>query len=154
VRPGRWLALIPGAIVLAAVSGMAIRNVAVFREVAGTITQGGTQENAARAEPGRCVETYGLESSYSENYVREGAPGAFQPAKGAPREFSTVVRGMARNNCAERLNHVQVRLDVSDDKGGRGSAWAQVGPLAPGAGKAFERAWIGRLTSYRVAEIR
>jgi hypothetical protein len=61
---------------------------------------------------------------------------------------------MASNRCGTPLNNVRIRIGVRDDKGRTGAAWATVGDLGAGQSKAFERAWMGRLTSYQVVEVR
>ncbi len=98
-----------------------------------------------------CVETYGITLSASEYYVREwtvGAP-AINPNNKSP-ELSTVLRGMARNNCGEALKNVHLRFVVQDDGRRKGDGFFLIDSLGVGEAKPFERAWMGRVTSYEV----
>ena len=98
-----------------------------------------------------CVDTYGITLNLSELYAREWAPGiAAGDGPNQPKELSTVVRGMARNNCGEEVKNVHLRFVVHDDDGKRGEGTLLIENLAIGEVKAFERAWMGRVTSYEV----
>ena len=112
--------------------------------VPGGASSGGTLE---------CVETYGITLHTSEFYVSEGLT-QFKHPKNAPRELSTVLNGVARNNCGKPLNNVRIRIRVRSADGKRGDAWATVGTLETGEAKPFERAWMGPVTTYEIAEIR
>jgi hypothetical protein len=96
------------------------------------------------------VETYGITLNTSESYVPEWTVGA--PARSATStpELSTVVRGMARNSCDENLKDVQIRFVVHDDGGRKGDGNFVFETLAVGEVKPFERAWMGRVTSYEI----
>lgn len=148
-KPKLWLAMMPAVIVLVAVSGIVLRNTVEFGRVTSAIIPG---NGAGSSNANRCVETYAVTLHNSEYYVREF--GGIARPKDSPRELSTVIRGMARNVCSEPLQGVRIRIHASDDNGKTGSAWAPVGTLAPGQVRPFERAWIGRVTSYRLGEIR
>lgn len=101
-----------------------------------------------------CVETYGITLNSSEYYVREFAP-AFGPKKSDNTpELSTVLRGMARNNCGESLKNVRIRIVVRDESGQKGEGYHLIEEMADGEVKPFERAWMGRVTSYEIAAYR
>jgi hypothetical protein len=146
------MALVPGMITVALTTGFVIYQFGQFRGVSGVIAPGG---GSNPTEGGReCVETYGITLHTSEFFVREmPGSGPFRP-KNAPRELSTVVRGNARNGCGQPLKKVQIRIKVHGDDGKNGAAWADVGDLGTGQSKPFERAWMGRVTSYEIAEVR
>jgi hypothetical protein len=146
-----WPALIPAFLVLGIGAAMVHKQRSSFQAA----------EDAMAIEPQappsgkKCVETYAITLHTSEYHVREVSPGV--PAvrkKGAPRELSTVIRGTARNGCPHKQRGVRVRVNVFDEKGKRGSAWAKLGNMAIGQAKPFELAWMGRVTKYEIAEIR
>lgn len=145
-----WIATLPAIIVLTVVSGVVVRNFIQFRKVAAVVSSNSAPSAANR----NCVETYGITLHTSEFYVSElGAPGPLR-RKDAPPELSTVIRGTARNACGVPLKSVRIKINVRDDGGRRGSAWADVGAMAVGQIAAFERAWMGRVTSYEIVEVR
>jgi hypothetical protein len=151
-KPRLWIALIPGLLTIVLVAGAAIPRWLQFNRVSGVITSGSkTTSDAAPRGRLECVDVYALTLKGSEFYVPENTPWR---TRNAPREMSTVVEGMASNRCGKPLKNVQVRIKVRDDKGRGGSGWAKVGDLGAGQAKAFERAWMGRVTSYEVAEVR
>ena len=123
-----------------------------FNGVAQAITGNNGESRTARLD---CVETYALTLHSSEFFVPENH-GLVQPKRkdGGPTELSTVLRGMARNNCGEPLHNVRIHMKVADAAGKRGDGWASVGTLERGEVKPFERAWMGRVTTYEVTEIR
>jgi hypothetical protein len=146
-----WVAALPGLAVLALATGFTAYQFGQFREASAAVVPGGGAPAAPKLD---CVETYAITLHTSEFYVREGGAGLVRRPKNAPPELSTVLRGMARNGCEKPLKNVRVRIRVKDDEGKRGDAWADVGTLAVGQGRPFERAWIGRVTSYEIVDIR
>jgi hypothetical protein len=117
--------------------------------VAAVITSGAAA--VSNRDLSKCVDVYSVTLKTSEFYVPENR---FTFRKNAPRELSTVLTGMASNRCGEPLRNVRIRINVRDEKGGRGSAWANVGDLPIGQAKPFERAWMARVTQYEIGEIR
>ena len=149
-KPKLWMALIPGLLTVGLVTGALIPKWLQFSRVSAVITSGGAAAPAAARGRMDCVEVYALNTKTSEFYVSERSPWNTK----APREISTVVTGMASNGCGRPLSNVQVRVKVRDDKGRGGVSWAKVGDLGIGQSKSFERAWMGRVTSYEVVEVR
>lgn len=147
-----WMALIPGLLTVALTAGVAVPRWFEFNRVAGVIA-GGTEGSDSVADRRACVDVYSVTLKTSEFYVPENGFGALWQ-KNRPRELSTVVQGMVSNRCGESLQRVRIRIDVRDDDGKKGSAWADVGNLANGEAKPFERAWMGRVRSYEIVEIR
>lgn len=148
-KPKLWLAVLPGVLTVALTAGFAVPKWLEMSRVTGVITSGakaGSSQNLSK-----CVDVYSVTLKTSEFYVPENR---IQPRKNAPRELSTVVTGMASNRCGEPLQSVRIRINVRDDRGGRGSAWAKVGDLGVGQAKPFERAWMARITSYEIGEVR
>jgi len=152
-KPKLWMALLPGLATVALVMGMVIPRWLEFSQVAGVITSDGSGKTSVRG-PIKCVDVYAITLKTSEFYVPENRLGGYLPKKNAARDLSTVLEGMARNRCGEPLKRVKIRIDVRDGKGGRGTGWAEVGDLAAGQAKAFERAWMALVTSYEIVEIR
>jgi hypothetical protein len=105
-----------------------------------------------RVDPNRpsCVETYGITLNLSEYYVREWAVGAPATSPTKSPELSTVLKGMARNGCGEDLKNVRIKFVVHDDTGRKGDGTYLIESIAAGEVKSFERAWMGRVTSYEV----
>ena len=97
-----------------------------------------------------CVETYGIHLNASEYYVREWAMGIPANNPNKTPELSTVLSGMARNGCGENLKNVRIRFVVHDKEGRKGDGYYLIESLAIGEAKPFERAWMGRVTSYEV----
>ena len=120
-----------------------------FSHVAGQINPG-SLDRSGKSTGSHCVETYGVTLSSSDQYVREWTLGA--PANNATRtpEISTVLRGMARNGCGEDLKNVRIRLVVRDEAGAKGEGSYMIDGLVVGEAKPFERAWMGRVTSYEI----
>ena len=147
LRSIRWLL----ALTLIALAGgfVAFQYMNMIR-VAEAISPGGTSAVNGRG----CVETYGITLHTSWSHVREYSLLAPRQGKNAPNEEATVLRGMARNGCGEPLRNVRVKINVRDASGSKGSGWADVGVLAIGQVRSFEKAWMGRVTSYEVVEIR
>ena len=139
------LALLPAVLLIAATGVFVANQTTAFSRVASVISPG------SRSGKLDCVDTYGVTLQSSEMYVREGL--VTRP-KNAPTEMSTVVRGMARNNCGKPLSKVTIRINVEDEAGKKGSGWASIPRMGVGEVKSFERAWMGRVTSYRIVEIR
>jgi len=96
------------------------------------------------------VETYGITLTNSEFYVPEGQQ--FSPRQ-TPK-LSTVVSGMARNDCGELLKSVTIHIQVRDDAGKRGEGSVLIPDLGPGESKPFSKAWMGRVASYEIDKIR
>lgn len=140
-----WIAGLPGLIAV----GILMINAAVqFGRVAGKINPNATDSSKS---PGtHCVETYGVTLRSSDLYVRESPMGIPANAPNTTPEMSTVVRGMVHNGCGEDLRNVRIRFVVSDEAGKKGTGTYQIDSLAIGEAKPFERAWIGRVTSYEV----
>ncbi|MGO9634495.1 MAG: hypothetical protein ACLPX1_11445 [Steroidobacteraceae bacterium] len=117
-----------------------------FSNVTGTIT--GDHPNPSKRLT--CVDTYGITLNLSDQYVPEWAPGmpAVNPNKSP--EVSTRLTGVARNGCQENLTNVRIRFEVHDDSGKKGEGTYLIDSLPIGDVKPFERAWMGRVTSYEV----
>ncbi len=96
-----------------------------------------------------CVDTYGINLANSEYYVPEGQQ--FLPRKTA--ELSTVLSGMVRNNCGQKLKSVTIHINVHDDDGKRGDGVVTFFELNDGEAKPFSKAWMGRVTSYEIGKI-
>ncbi len=96
------------------------------------------------------MDTYGITLNLSDQYVPEWAPGmpAVNPNKSP--EVSTRLTGVARNGCQENLTNVRIRFEVHDDSGKKGEGTYLIDSLPIGDVKPFERAWMGRVTSYEV----
>jgi hypothetical protein len=97
-----------------------------------------------------CVETYGITLTTSELYVREWSLGAPANNPNKSPELSTLLRGMAHNGCGENLKNVRIRFVVHDDDRRKGDGFYLIESMAIGESKSFERAWMGRVTSYEV----
>lgn len=145
-KPKLWLAALPGVIVALVAMGTASYR---FSQVSRVIGGGG---QPAAENPKGCIETYGVTLSGSEFYVSERDALAGR-RKNKPREISTVVRGMARNDCGKPLKRVRILIQVRDGEGKRGSAWAEIANLGVGQVKPFQRAWMGRITDYEIARV-
>jgi hypothetical protein len=145
------MAVLPGLVVVALATGWMAYHSVQFSRVSNVIVPAASRTPSAGKL--KCVETYGITLKTSEFYVSEGIE-RFRRPKHAPRELSTVVQGMARNGCGEPLKNVRILINVRDDQGRRGTGWAKVGNLGTGQAAAFERAWIGRVTSYDIVEVR
>ena len=155
-KPKIWMALIPGLLTVVLTAGFAIPKWFQFGRVAGVITDGGVDRSSsgtATLDLTRCVDVYAVTMKTSEFYVPELRAGSLTRKKNAPRDLSTVVEGMANNRCGKPLKRVRIRMNVRDDQGRRGNGWAEVGDLANGQAKSFERAWMARVTSYEIVEI-
>ena len=157
--PNIWLAALPGLLVFAGAVGMFLYSSLQFSTVGAAITAPAPDEPGAPPKPAPdellgCVQTYGVTMHTSESYVRE--LGGFQRPrpKNAPAELSTVLRGMIRNNCGRPLKRVEVFIEVKDGEGRRGSGWTSAGNLAQGQAEPFEKAWMGRVTEYKVTKVR
>jgi hypothetical protein len=98
----------------------------------------------------QCVETYAITLANSEYYVREGTWSV--APRGTP-EVSTVLNGMARNDCGEPLKKVTIDIKVRDDAGNRGNGSVVIDYLNPGEAKPFSKAWMGHVSSYEIATI-
>jgi hypothetical protein len=139
----RWLAAVPGLLIAIIFAGRAI----VQMGQASRAVSGGNASKSSKAPT--CVETYAITLSNSEYYVPEGQQ--FSPRKSS--EISTVINGMIRNDCGERLESVTVHINVRDDSGKRGNGSVTVTELNPGEVKSFSKAWMGRVTSYEIERI-
>lgn len=142
-----WAAALPGLLIALFFAGNAMLQ---FSRAAGSInpSSGDSRPKSNRAS---CVETYGITLSASEYYVREWSLG--MPATSANNktpELSTVLRGMARNDCGESLKNVRLRFVVHDEGGKKGDGSFLIENLAVGEAKSFERAWMGRVISYEI----
>ncbi|HLJ50163.1 MAG TPA: hypothetical protein VKU01_29320 [Bryobacteraceae bacterium] len=120
-----------------------------FSRVAGVVGPGSGGRPATSKRLG-CVETYGISLDLSEYYVRDLGGGIPVPSKTQTPELSTVMRGMARNGCGEQLKNVRLRFVVHDDVGRKGEGTYLIDSMADGEVKSFERAWMGRVTSYEI----
>jgi len=120
-----------------------------FSRAAGNISQG---SGKPQREPDRlaCVDTYAITLNPSDQYDREWTLGMPANSPNQSREFSTVVRGMARNDCGENLANIKLRFVVHDDAGKKGEGVYLIEKLGLGEVKPFERAWIGRVVSYEI----
>jgi len=96
------------------------------------------------------VDTYGITLNVSDQYVPEWAPGLPAANPNKSPQVSTVLSGVARNGCQENLKNVRIRFEVHDDNGKRGAGTFLIESLPMGDVKPFERAWMGRVTSYEV----
>ncbi len=119
-----------------------------FARVTGTMSPSSSGVVSKRLS---CVDTYGVTLDLSEYYVRDNGSGIPMPRKNQTPEVSTVVRGMARNGCGEKLQNVHLRFVVHDDGGQKGEGAVLIDSLADGESKPFEKAWMGRVTSYEIA---
>lgn len=97
-----------------------------------------------------CVETYSVTLDSSQLYVPEWQVGMPAVSQNGTPQLSTVLRGMARNGCGENLKNVHLRFAVHDDKGQKGDGYISFDTLAIGEAKPFEKAWMGRVTSYEI----
>ena len=97
-----------------------------------------------------CVETYGITLNLSDQYVSELTPGIPAANTNKSPEVSTVLTGTARNGCQENLTNIHIRFQVQDDSGKKGEGTYLIETLAIGEVKPFERASIGRVTSYEI----
>jgi hypothetical protein len=150
-KPRLWLAILPALFTLILTGGFVARQFGQMNKVSKVVTSG---PRTPASGPIACVETYSVTMHTSEYYVREMSPIAARRAKDAPPELSTVLRGMARSACEKPLKNVRIRIKVRDDDGKRGDSWAEVGNLEPGQSKPFERAWMGRVSTYEIVEIK
>ncbi|MBK7931045.1 MAG: hypothetical protein IPJ98_27300 [Bryobacterales bacterium] len=152
-----WLAVVPGVLVFAGATGMFFYSSMQFSAARSALNARDETPLESKPEPSElmnCVEIYGVTMHSSESYVREMNGLPQRRPKNAPSEISTVLRGMIRNNCGRHLGRVEAQLEVRDDEGKLGRGWIAGGRLASGQGASFEKAWIGRVTSYKVLKVR
>lgn len=140
-----WLAALPAAVITIFFVVPAIRQ---FSGAA--LAMDPTLESSRKSNRPSCVETYGITLNSSEYFVREWALGIPAPNRSNTPELSTVLRGMARNGCGEDLKNVHIRFVVHDHNGHKGDGYYLIETLAIGEAKPFERAWMGRVTSYEI----
>jgi hypothetical protein len=157
--PNLWLALLPGLLVLLGATGMFFWSRLSFLRAATAITAPDPNDAAAASKPApsellACLDTYGITMHTSEFYVAEYGGFRRPRPKNAPNELSTVLRGMVRNNCGRPLRQVSIYIEVNDAEGKRGQAWVPVGNIEQGQAGEFEKAWIGRVTEYKVTKAR
>ncbi|MEP7364300.1 MAG: FxLYD domain-containing protein [Acidobacteriota bacterium] len=157
--PNLWLAILPGILVFAGASGMFLYSSREFSSAGAAITAPDPKDEIAASKPSpgemmSCIETYGVTMSTSESYVRESNGFPQSRPKNSTGELSTVLRGMIRNNCGRPLRRVEVFMEVRDADGNKGAGWAAVGHLEHGQAEPFERAWMGRITEYKVTKAR
>lgn len=155
--PNLWLAVLPGVLVFAGATGMFFYSSMQFSTAGSALTAREEPSDEPEPEPSEllaCVEVYGVTMHASESYVSDAGGIPQRPAKNAPTEISTVLRGMVRNNCGRDLGRVEVQLEVRDGQGQRGGGWIAAGHLAVGQASSFEKAWMGRITSYKVMKVR
>lgn len=157
--PNLWLAVLPGVLVFAGATGMYFYSSFEFSRVGAAITEPPKEEAGGVTRPSpdelmSCLETYGVTMHTSESYVPEMGGFPRQRQKNGPSELSTVLRGMIRNNCGRRLRRAEIFLEVRDAEGKAGSGWAAVGSLDHGQADTFEKAWMGRVTEYKVTKAR
>jgi hypothetical protein len=138
LRP--WLGALPALIMVTISAGRAL--IQASRAISGS----DTSKASKRLE---CVETYSVTLANSEYYVPEGTW-----SRPATPQLATVVSGMVRNDCGEPLKTVTIHINVRDDNGRRGTGSVPISGLNPGEAKPFSKAWMGRITSYEIAEIR
>ena len=139
----RWLAALPGLVVVTIFGGRAF----IQMGQASRAVSGGDTSKPAKSLT--CVETYGVSLANSEYYVPEGQ--RFSPR--TTPETSTVLSGMVRNGCDELLKSVTIRIKVRDAEGKAGDGWVTVSDLNPGEAKPFSKAWMGRVASYEIGKI-
>ena len=155
--PSLWLAVVPGVLVFAGATGMFFYSSMQFSADGSAINASNETPLESKPEPSEllsCVEIYGVTMHSSESYVREMNGLPQKRPKNAPSEISTVLRGMIRNNCGRNLGRVEAQLEVRDDEGKLGRGWVAGGRLANGQAASFEKAWMGRVTSYKVLKVR
>lgn len=155
--PSLWLAVVPGLLVFAGATGMFFYSSLQFGAASSAIAASNETPLEPKPEPSElmsCVEVYGVTMHSSESYVREMNGLPQRRPKNAPNEISTVLRGMIRNNCGRNLGRVEAQLEVRDDEGKVGRGWITGGRLASGQAASFEKAWMGRVTSYTVIKVR
>jgi len=144
-NPRLWLAALPAFLLTI---GMSTWSILRFAGVQPALDLSPPTKSKAAA----CAEVYGVETYNSEYYVKEAIRGLTSPK--AQREFATVVSGMVENKCDEPLRSVRINIKVKNGEGARASGEATVRDVRPGQAKRFERAWIGQIESYEIAEIR
>jgi hypothetical protein len=146
-RPKRpfplWAAAVPGLLIAIFFSVNAMLQ---FSRAAGTIAPKPLREPDHLA----CVDTYAVTLNPSDQYVREWTLGAPANSPNQSPEVSTVVRGMARNDCGENLVNIRLRFVVHDDAGKKGEGVYLIEKLGVGEVKPFDRAWMGRVVSYEI----
>jgi len=125
-----------------------IRGLFQFRQVSQTLQGTASQMRTPSASHTHCVETYGVTLVNSYEYVRGMVPMPPDPNK--PRELATIVRGMAVNQCDERVSRVQLKITVHDDRGMKGAGTYDISELRPKQTQSFERAWMGNVTSWEI----
>ena len=141
LRP--WLAALPALLLVTIFAGRAL----IQMGQASRAISGNDMSKASKSL--RCVETYSVTLTNSEYYVPEGTW-----SRPATPQLATVVSGMVRNDCGEPLKTVTIHLTVRDDNGRRGTGSVPISGLNPGEAKPFSKAWMGRITSYEIAEIK
>jgi hypothetical protein len=157
--PKLWLAALPGLLVFAGAAGMFLYSSRQFSQAGAAITEPAAGETSLVSKPApselmACIETYAVSMHTSESYVSEMNGFPRQRPKNAPAELSTVLRGMVRNNCGRPVRRLEIFIEVRDAEGRRGSGWTTVGSLDLGQAGTFERAWMGRVTEYKVTKAR
>jgi len=155
--PSLWLAVLPGVLVFAGATGMFFYSSMHTGAAARAITASDETSLEPSPDPGElaaCVEIYGVTMHSSESYVPEYNGMPRKRPRNAPADISTVLRGMIRNNCGRNLGRVEAQLEVRDDEGKVGRGWITGGRLATGQAASFEKAWMGRVTSYKVLKVR
>jgi hypothetical protein len=125
-------ALLPALLVLAGASAFMMKQ-------SGLLGAAAAQEEKAAPALTKfkgCLEVYSLDANQKA------------------REESTVVRGMIRNACTQTVKSLKILIQVEDENGNAAKAWTAVTKLDVGQAKPFEKAWTGKLATYRVVEVR
>ena len=125
-----------------------IRGLFQFHQVSQALQGTATHTRNPVANQTHCVETYGVTLVNSYEYVRGIVPVAPDPNK--PRDLATIVRGMAVNQCDERVFRVHLSITVHDDLGVKGTGTFNISELGPRQTQPFERAWMGSVTSWEI----
>ena len=137
-----WIAALPAIF-------LTVNAAVQFSRISQKINPGSGKQNVLS-----CVETYGITLDLSEYYVRDNGMGFPAPRRNETPELSTVVKGMARNNCGEEIKDLRLKFVVHDDAGRKGEGSFLLGRMVPGDIKPFERAWMGRVTFYNIEALR
>jgi hypothetical protein len=140
-----WAAVLPALLVPVFLFVRAVLQFGAFASASGI-----SDAPPAKSNILDCVVVYSITPHTSEFYVREFGGFATQRPKNAPTELSTVLRGMAKNECGDPLKFVKLNFVVHDDKGQKGQGIITIDSLVNGEAKQFEKAWMGRVTSWEV----
>ncbi len=149
-----WLAVVPALLVPVFFMFRAATQFTAVVGASGVDTAETFSRTGAEKTALACVETYSITPHTSESYVSTRGVTEKTRRPNAPKELSTVLRGMVRNACGEKLKTVTMKFSVHDDDGKVGSGYLSLENMENGEARPFEKVWIGWVTSWDIRSSR